>query len=81
MPLSQLDAIFFVEEPPEIELRDGLFRLSTCIGGYRFERVMLPSTFARAVWRAEQALALFRNGKNVVELKAKVPPEELAASH
>ena len=73
------EASYFVDEPPEIVLRDGLFHIRQNIGGECFERVMLPSTFARAVWRAEQALALFRNGANVVELKAKVEPEELPA--
>jgi hypothetical protein len=78
---EKLDAVFFVGEPPDIEYRDGLFYLRTQVGEYRFERVMQPSTFARAVWRAEQALALFRQGANVVELKAKVDPEEVAAEH
>jgi hypothetical protein len=77
----QLDASFFVDEPPDIELRDGLFFIIQTVGNYRFERVMRPSTFARAVWRGEQALSAFRSGSNVVEFKAKVPPEEIAAEH
>jgi hypothetical protein len=77
--VRNLEATFFVDEPPEIEFRDGLFRVVTEVGGERFERVMQPSTFARSVWRAEQALALFRNGANVVELKAKVPDEARTA--
>lgn len=74
--MGQLDGSFFVEEPPEVFLRDGLFHVVQNIGGERFERVMLPSTFARTLWRCEQALALFRNGAEVVELRAKVAPEE-----
>jgi hypothetical protein len=80
MPVS-LDACFFVEEPPEIELRDGLFYLTTVIGNYRFERVMRPHTFARALWRGEQALSAFRSGSNVVQFGPKAPPEEVAAGH
>jgi len=80
MPVS-LEASFYVDEPPEIEYRDGLFFVATTIGGMRFERVMLPSTFAKSVWRSQQALALFRGGANVVELKSKVADEELPAAH
>lgn len=81
MPLS-LEAVFYVEEPPEIELRGGMFHVSQIIGGMRFERVMLPHVFAVSIWRAEQALALFRKGANVVELRAKAPDEDLpVAAH
>ena len=79
--MQRLDACFFVDEPPEIEFRDGLFRIVQTIGRYRFERVMSPHVFSKAVWRGEQALALFRNGAEVIELKAKVPPEEPDAIH
>jgi hypothetical protein len=78
---AQFEACFFVEEPPEIELRDGLFYVVQCVGDYRFERVMRPSTFARAVWRCEQALSAFRSGSNIVEFKAKVADEDIAAAH
>jgi hypothetical protein len=80
MPLS-LEAVFYVEDPPEIEFRDGLFHLATTIGGMRFERVMLPHVFAKSIWRGEQALRLFRSGANVVELRAKVPDEDCPAAH
>jgi len=77
----RLDASFYVDEPPEIEYRDGLFFIVQMVGGYRFERVMRPNTLARTVWRFEQALALFRRGDNVIELKSKVADEELPAAH
>lgn len=80
MPLSS-KASYLIEEPPEFELRDGLFYVRQTIGDETYERVMRPSTFARLVWRGEQALALFRSGANVVEIKAKVPPEKFPASH
>ena len=77
-----LDAIIFVESPPEIELRDGLFFLRFQFGtSAQIERVMLPSTFAKFMWRGQQALALFRSGANVVQLGPKVPDEEIPAAH
>jgi hypothetical protein len=66
-----VEATFFVDEPPEFEYRDGLFRVVVMVGGQRIERVMQPSTFARSVWRAEQALALFRSGANVAKFGPK----------
>ena len=72
---------FYVEEPPEIEYRDGLFHVIQIIGDHRYERVMLPHVFAKALWRAEQALSQFRSGANVVELRAKVPPEDASIAH
>jgi diacylglycerol kinase family enzyme len=81
MPAS-LDACFFVSEPPEIELRDGLFHVCRTVGGMRFELVMLPSVFARGAWRADQALSRFRAGANVVEIKARAEAdEEVVAAH
>jgi hypothetical protein len=72
---------FFVDEPPDFELVDGLFVVSLVVDGKCHKRVMRPSTFARAVWRAEQALAAFRSGSNVVKFGAKVPDEDIAAAH
>lgn len=73
-----LEASFFVSEPPEISFVGGLFHVVENVGGERIERVYQPSTFARAIWRAEQALALFRHGANVVQIGAKVPDEVMA---
>jgi hypothetical protein len=75
---SSLEISFFVSEPPEITYRDGLFFVAANIGGERIERVFTPHAFARAVWRAEQALALFRSGQNVVEFGPKVRREDAA---
>jgi len=80
MPVS-LDAIVYVQDPPEIEIRDGLVFMRFQFGGMVFDRCMLPSTFAKFMWRGDQALRMFRNGANVVELKTKVPDEELPAAH
>jgi hypothetical protein len=51
--LRNLDAVMFVDEPPEFEYRDGMFfirqRISeTCI----IERVMRPSIFMQSIARA-----------------------------
>jgi len=62
----RLDASFYVEEPPEVEYRDGLFFIVQMVGGYRFERVMRPATFARTVWKFEQALSQFRGNAKVI---------------
>lgn len=78
---ARLEASFFVAEPPEIELRDGLFHIVQTVGEYRFERVMQPSTFAKTVWRGEQALASFRSGGNVVKFGRKVATDEAANGH
>lgn len=65
-------ACFFVDEPPEIEFRDGLFHVIYAAGEKTIERVMLPSVFARTIWRGEQALATFRKGAEVVEIRAAI---------
>jgi hypothetical protein len=79
---ESLDACFFVDEPPEIEFRDGMFRITQRVGNYSFERAMSPHVFAKTVWRGEQALALFRSGAKVVQLKGKVDPvDDVLGSH
>ena len=50
--LRELDARFFVDEPPEIEYRDNLFHITQTIGKYRFERVMRPEVYFESIAKA-----------------------------
>lgn len=51
-----LDAIIFTKEPPTYEIIDGLVHVKQATGGICFERVMLLSTFMRAIAAAQAAL-------------------------
>lgn len=52
---AALDACFYIEEPPEIEYRRGLFHVTQIIGGHRVERVMHPYVFMVGLRRAAEA--------------------------
>ena len=78
MPIN-LDARFFVEEPPDIEYRDGLFFVCQTIGDYRFERVMRPGVYMAALKHAaDVAGEHFKGGAEVISLAKRL--EERAAS-
>jgi hypothetical protein len=53
--MLQPDISYFIEEPPEFELRGGLFHITQKIGDQTFERVMRPSVFMVALRRAAEA--------------------------
>lgn len=58
MPQFDFDAIFYIQKPPEIVFSDGLYRFGYAIGRRaRFEVVMSPSTFNKAMLLAEDARA------------------------
>lgn len=61
-----VEAIFYVEEPPEVEFRGGMFYVTQTVGGYRFVRVMQPSTLLKAARRFQQAANLFSRGASVI---------------
>lgn len=53
MPASGLDATFFVEKPPLIEYRDGLFHVQYDIGtNHRFEVVLTRNVYYAAFAKA-----------------------------
>lgn len=64
MPRS-LDARFFVDQVPEIELQDGFFRIAYDVGREaRLEVVLAPSVYLKALRIANSAAAEFHEGKN-----------------
>lgn len=69
LPAYQTDACFYVKEPPTYEFIDGMFHAHQAIGDYRFERVMSPHVFRRLVRAANEALALYEQGSNIIEIK------------
>jgi len=65
MSYPAFDAVFYVEEPPEIELGpDGMFHIIQTYrkDGMRIERVMRPHTFMLALRRAAEAARKHRMG-------------------
>jgi hypothetical protein len=82
MSLPSLDAVFFVDQPPEFEYRDGLFHLVTTVGQYRFERVMRPHVFMLALRRAAEAARKHRmGGAVVIPFEREDDSEDAAAAH
>lgn len=67
MPFRSLNVAAFVEEPPEITYREGLFHVvqrysDDCV----IERVMSPAVFMLALKRAADAASLhFKSGAEV----------------
>lgn len=80
MPLPALDASFFVEEPPEFEFHDGLFHITTKIGGCRFERVMRPSVFFEAIAKAVDTSRKYRGRGAVVSIVPRDKHQAASAS-
>jgi hypothetical protein len=82
MPFRSLEACFYVQEPPEIEYRDGMFHLTTVVGEYRFERVMRPHVFMLALRRAAEAARKHRmGGAVVIPFEREDDSEDAAATH
>lgn len=57
-----IEACYFVDEPPEIDYRDGLFHIVQQIGGCRCERVMRPYVYMVSLRRAAEAARKHRFG-------------------
>jgi hypothetical protein len=68
--LPNLEAIFYIDQPPTFEFRNGLFHICQTVGNYRFERVMPPHVFMATVKAAVEAARLYRRADNVVPLHA-----------
>ena len=67
MSLRDLDAVFFVQQQPHVELRDGLFHVCYEIGkSARLEVVLRPSIFLKALRAANIASDRFHEGASVV---------------
>lgn len=78
MAPEQWEATFFVEEPPEFEYRDGLFRITQVVGSIRVERVMSPHVYMRAVRRAVECARQHKfGGAEVIEF----PKQSDVAGH
>jgi hypothetical protein len=84
MPQRIFDAIIFCEDPPTIELRNGMFHITQQISpGYFTERVMRPHVFLKALRAANRVAAEFHRGRrNVVAIPAITETdEEEAVAH
>jgi hypothetical protein len=85
MPANSLDCVFFIERTPGIELRDGMVHICYAIGRQaKFEVVLAPSTFLKALRNARQIADEFHEGsRNVVAIprSGDESDEEVAASH
>lgn len=55
-----IEACFYIDEPPEIEFVDGMFRITQRVGNYSFERAMQPSTFFKTVALGEEAIRQYQ---------------------
>ena len=70
MAVHHMEAVFFVEIGPEIELRDGLFHVCYTIGNYRFDVVLPPHAYLKALRAANRCAELFHAGeRNVVHFR------------
>jgi hypothetical protein len=68
-------AVVLCEQPLTFEYRNGLFYV--CDPALGMCRAFRPNVLAISIWRAQQALELFRAGSNIVAIGPKVPPQEL----
>jgi hypothetical protein len=68
MPFSALDAVIFVEEPPQFEIRDGLVHIVQHAGSMRLERVMSLHVFMRTIRAANKALAEYNASGGMAEV-------------
>lgn len=58
MPIRDLDVIFYIQKPPAIEFRDGMFHLCYEVGRKAtFEIVMPPKAFMEARMLGSEVLA------------------------
>lgn len=55
--MPDLEAVIFVTDPPEFEIRGGLVHITQSFGKTRLERVMRLNTFLRAIEMARRAVA------------------------
>lgn len=65
-----LDAVFFVEHPPTIVYRDGLFHVGYKVGTVRTEFVMPPSVYFKALASAVEESRKHGRNKNIIPLHA-----------
>jgi hypothetical protein len=81
MPV-ELDACFYVDEPPDLEYRNGLFHITQQVGSYRFTRVMRPHTFLQTVRKFSAVAKQFGNDpdKNILAFERR-SPEAIDAAH
>jgi len=60
MPTRDLDAVFWISQPPTITLRDGMFHICYDIGKRAsFELVMSPNVFLKARAAGSKAVRAF----------------------
>ena len=59
------DATIFIEQPPEIEFREGLFFVTDRIGELVIRRCFTPHTFMKMVRRGQKAAAEFHSASVV----------------
>lgn len=81
MPFPSLDAVFFVEAPPQFEVRDGLVHVHQTIGRIHIERVMRLSTFILAIKLAKSAVVEYdlRGSAEVIAFPAPESDENASA--
>ena len=72
MAAHDLDAVFFVQSSPAIELREGMFYVCYEIGrSARFEVVLPPHVFLKALKRANQVSDEFHESGTVIPIRKK----------
>lgn len=69
--MPSIDGVFFTDEPPEFEYRDGLFHITQAIGNCRFERVMRPHVFMLTLRRAAEAASKHYGTAEVIDFPKK----------
>jgi hypothetical protein len=80
MAAHDLDAVFFVQSSPEIELREGMFYVCYEIGrSARFEVVLPPHVFLKALKRATLVAGEFH--RDSAEVLAFHPKEAADGLH
>lgn len=76
MPSRDFDAIFYVKNPPDIRIEEGLFHIGYDIGKrVRFEVVLTPATFFKARQCAARVADDFHEGCHgkVSSIKGRTP--------
>lgn len=70
--MPELDAVFFIQQLPSVEFREGMFHVCYDIGKQAtFEVVMSPNVFLKALKRANKASDEFHAKGDVVGIKAR----------
>lgn len=66
-----LDATILLENPPEVEVIDGLFYVTDRIGGLVIRRCFRPAAFIKAVRQCQKLAAEWQLGStSVVQIRA-----------